>query len=221
MTPTKRSFWRNFWGETGRNTGKWASNKIFGVTGWATPRRIIFDGLDKNSIEKVKKLTNNSTPEPTNLDNQISGFNDIKNDEIHKHNFAEEKELLDLNEEYEEQQLYAEARKVNFNIKNTGNISSQLDKLLTAAFTAANNNMNIDVYVSRINTGIILLRRLNENKLADHYTEEKQRLVVGKKRKNLLLILVFVVVLTALVYFAFFYKSASDDFLSKILGFFK
>lgn len=29
-------FWGSFWRETGKNTGKWASNKIFG-RGWSTP----------------------------------------------------------------------------------------------------------------------------------------------------------------------------------------
>jgi hypothetical protein len=29
-------FWSSFWRETGKNTGKWASNKIFG-RGWSTP----------------------------------------------------------------------------------------------------------------------------------------------------------------------------------------
>jgi hypothetical protein len=38
------TFFSSFWRETGRNTGKWASNKIFGNTGWATPRRHIIEG---------------------------------------------------------------------------------------------------------------------------------------------------------------------------------
>lgn len=39
----KSTFFQSFWREAGRNTGKWASNKIFGPTGWATPRRHIID----------------------------------------------------------------------------------------------------------------------------------------------------------------------------------
>jgi hypothetical protein len=60
----KSSFWRNFWGETGRNTGKWMSNKVFGNTGWATPRRHLLgandsetqSGFSKRERRKLKKL---------------------------------------------------------------------------------------------------------------------------------------------------------------------
>lgn len=32
----RNRFWGNFWGETGRNSGKWMTNKVFGPAGWAT-----------------------------------------------------------------------------------------------------------------------------------------------------------------------------------------
>lgn len=48
---SKNSFWGNFWGETGRNSGKWVSNKLFGPAGWATPRRHIFN----NEIKRIEK----------------------------------------------------------------------------------------------------------------------------------------------------------------------
>ena len=32
-------FWSSFFRETGKNTGKWASNKVFG-SGWSTPHRL-------------------------------------------------------------------------------------------------------------------------------------------------------------------------------------
>ncbi len=44
------SFVKSFKREMGRNTGKWASNKVFGNTGWATPRRHIIE------VEERKKL---------------------------------------------------------------------------------------------------------------------------------------------------------------------
>lgn len=43
------TFWKSFTREVGKNTGKWASNKIFGNTGWATPRRHIIE------VEERKK----------------------------------------------------------------------------------------------------------------------------------------------------------------------
>ncbi|HCY00658.1 MAG TPA: hypothetical protein DG754_11015 [Bacteroidales bacterium] len=42
-------FGKSFSQELGKNTGKWASNKIFGNTGWATPRRHVIE------VEQRKK----------------------------------------------------------------------------------------------------------------------------------------------------------------------
>lgn len=36
-------FGKSFQNELGRNTGKWVSNKVFGNTGWATPRRHVIE----------------------------------------------------------------------------------------------------------------------------------------------------------------------------------
>ncbi|MDD2197865.1 MAG: hypothetical protein PHW91_11840 [Bacteroidales bacterium] len=44
-------FGKSFSQELGKNTGKWASNKIFGNTGWATPRRHVIE------VEQRKKAT--------------------------------------------------------------------------------------------------------------------------------------------------------------------
>jgi hypothetical protein len=46
------TFFSSFWRETGRNTGKWASNKIFGNTGWATPKRHIIEGASASKKSK-------------------------------------------------------------------------------------------------------------------------------------------------------------------------
>ena len=54
------TFWKSFTREVGKNTGKWASNKIFGNTGWATPRRHIIE------VEERKKSGNENT-----MDNAI------------------------------------------------------------------------------------------------------------------------------------------------------
>ncbi|MDD3892516.1 MAG: hypothetical protein PHE03_09485 [Bacteroidales bacterium] len=42
-------FGKSFSQELGKNTGKWASNRIFGNTGWATPRRHVIE------VEQRKK----------------------------------------------------------------------------------------------------------------------------------------------------------------------
>jgi len=43
------SFGKSLKSELGRNTGKWVSNKVFGNTGWATPRRHVIE------VEQRKK----------------------------------------------------------------------------------------------------------------------------------------------------------------------
>lgn len=52
---SKNRFWGNFWGETGRNSGKWVSNKVFGPAGWATPRRHIFNNEMKIAEKAAMK----------------------------------------------------------------------------------------------------------------------------------------------------------------------
>lgn len=42
-------FGKSLQNELGRNTGKWVSNKVFGNTGWATPRRHVIE------VEKRKQ----------------------------------------------------------------------------------------------------------------------------------------------------------------------
>jgi hypothetical protein len=63
-------FWSSFWRETGKNTGKWASNKIFG-RGWSTPY-----SHDVN-------VTNTSSPASNDgqrVDNNLRSESIIQND---------------------------------------------------------------------------------------------------------------------------------------------
>lgn len=76
MSRRKRSrFWGSFWGETGKNTGKWVSNKVFG-SGWSTPYSIetkrrdtidaqsYIDSIDKQKSEqKIKAISGNTLEE--------------------------------------------------------------------------------------------------------------------------------------------------------------
>jgi len=54
----KNTFFSSFWRETGKNTGKWASNKIFGDTGWSTPRRHIIERGENNSGSRGNRNSN-------------------------------------------------------------------------------------------------------------------------------------------------------------------
>jgi hypothetical protein len=85
---SRNNFWRNFWGETGRNSGKWVSNKVFGDAGWATPRRHIFSN-DSGKIQKIAKKalddfpesvksTQNDTPKTVIKKNVATNEHDVK-----------------------------------------------------------------------------------------------------------------------------------------------
>jgi hypothetical protein len=96
---SRNNFWRNFWGETGRNSGKWASNKVFGDKGWATPRRHIFSN-DTARIEKENKKTlddlsesqnrpQNSPPTTIIKKNVATNEHDVKIAEIERKSLSE------------------------------------------------------------------------------------------------------------------------------------
>lgn len=145
----KSRFWGSFWGETGRNTGKWASNKIFGSTGWATPRRHIFDSDNSPSGRKRSRSSSedysDNTPE--------HDWNEVRVDR-----------LLEM------------ANEISFNTNNIDEICVKLDDLLTGAQTANkfihSDNMCNKVFVSKIKSGIMRLRRNQEYELADFYKQE-------------------------------------------------
>lgn len=45
-------FGKSFKREFGKNTGKWASNKVFGKTGWSTPRRHVIEAEERKKKER-------------------------------------------------------------------------------------------------------------------------------------------------------------------------
>lgn len=145
----KSRFWGNFWGETGRNTGKWASNKVFGPTGWATPRRHIFDG--DNSTSSTKRT-------------RRSSVNNSSSETEHDWSEARVDRIIEM------------ANEISFNSNNIDEICTKLDDLLTGAQTANklihSNNMCNKVFVSKIKAGIMRLRRNQEYELASFYSQE-------------------------------------------------
>lgn len=64
MTRRRSRFWGSFWGETGRNSGKWISNKIFGF-GWSTPYSIENKQSNIIDAENTFESPNKRTPELT------------------------------------------------------------------------------------------------------------------------------------------------------------
>ncbi len=166
--PKKSRFWGGFWGETGRNSGKWLSNKIFGTTGWATPKRLIFDNDTGNS--------------ESNSPNENSSDTDAEWDELRINN------LLEV------------AHEISFNDSNVESICSSLDNLLTAARKAnkyaQSNKLSSDIFQTKINAGIMRLRRLSEKELADFYQLELQivkRSTLWKKASPFVFMLVLLI----------------------------
>lgn len=153
MNRKKSSYWTSFWRETGRNTGKFTSNKVFGPTGWATPRRHIFDGDNSTSGTKITRG---------------SSVNNSSSETEHDWSEARVDRIIEM------------ANEISFNSNNIDEICTKLDDLLTGAQTADklihSNNMCNKVFVSKIKSGIMRLRRNKEPELADFYAQELKRI---------------------------------------------
>lgn len=153
----KSTFWKNFWSETGRNTGKFTSNKIFGPTGWATPRRHIFDS-DNSSSNNRNKSTNSIDEASGSASNNSSA-----------HDWSDERVEL----------IIEMANEISFTSNEVNDICAKLDDLLTGANTANrfihSHKMCNKVFLTKINSGIMRLRRNNEAELAQFYSDELKK----------------------------------------------
>jgi hypothetical protein len=140
-------FLDSFFRETGRNTGKWASNKVFG-DGWSTPHRIKHGRDDSgNGIGRASA---------------DSGEYD-ETDEMMRDHLREQRNLKGV------------LADTDFNSGNADQISTQLDDLLTAASQAISSSMSVAPFMTKIRSGILRLHRMNEPELAMHYDRELSR----------------------------------------------
>jgi hypothetical protein len=180
----KSRFWSNFWGETGRNTGKWASNKIFGDTGWATPKRHILH----NEGRRGNYAKGGASP---------SGSYDAQKDSL-----ATE---LYLTEHFENiRELRQKASEISFDSGNTNQICNRLDELLTGARMAQQSNSSESIFTTKIRAGIVRLRRAGEYELANFYRSELNKVLLTKIGKKLVTLLLMILVFGGLIFFAFF-----------------
>lgn len=76
----KSSFWNAFKRETGKNTGKWASNKIFG-TGWSTPYKNDLSITNSSADDALDDEATDQGSTETNIHYDI----DVKNVETNTH----------------------------------------------------------------------------------------------------------------------------------------
>lgn len=84
------NFWKSFWRETGKNTGKWASNKVFGNKGWATPKRHILDtdeGSKKSTSSTRRSHSSDSISSNEETEATYNGFELV--DKINESDFGD------------------------------------------------------------------------------------------------------------------------------------
>ena len=109
----------------------------------------------------------------------------------------------DAEEEWDElriNNLLEVAHEISFNDSNVESICSSLDNLLTAARKAnkyaQSNKLSSDIFQTKINAGIMRLRRLSEKELADFYQLELQKVkssTLWKKATPFVFILVLLI----------------------------
>ncbi len=172
----RSSFWRNFWGETGRNSGKWMSNKVFGDEGWATPKRVI-------------------------LRSEGSGKSDKDDDFL-----DEGDELPSVKTKLDKKYLYLKATELKFDSNDIAEISTSLDELLLGARQALQDQSSVDIFKVKIRSGITRLKRLGEIDLADFYSSELKRLNRSVILKKISIFILAIIVFSGLIFVAFFYK---------------
>lgn len=198
MKKKKSAFWGNFWGETGRNTGKWTSNKIFGPNGWATPRRLIFD-TESPTTKKLNSRSNKSRS--SQFESELNQTNQINL----------EKKKLDLKEKqvaYQESRkdkIIEMAKKISFSSSDADDICSKLDELFLGANKAAAHMdytfFNSNIFVPKIKSGIMRLNRINEIELAHFY--QKQLNILSRAhfiRKKIPIIIYFIVLIISILW---------------------
>lgn len=167
----KSRFWGNFWGETGRNSGKWISNKMFGNAGWATPRRHIFgDGSgDEKKIRNRSSTSSSSASASRSLSYDTTKSQEL----IETHRIALEEKELNF-KHVNQEKILEMAKNIKFNASDLESICSTLDDLILGA-TKTNNFMkttsfNDNIFVHKIKAGIVRLNRLEEYEMAEFYT---------------------------------------------------
>jgi hypothetical protein len=144
------SFWGSFWRETGKNTGKWASNKVFG-SGWSTPFKHIVEGESGKDSRDMD----------LEIDNMLSKI-------------GEKKSCSSVNSD--EFMLNA-ANKVVFNQNDITDVRTKLDELLVNANMARDKWRNSRIFEVKIKSGIILLKQAGATELANFYEIELNNII--------------------------------------------
>lgn len=193
-------FWTNFWRETGRNTGKWVSNKVFGNSGWATPRRHYIN-FEHEGIKGAFNLKPGS------------------DDEFMR---SVQWELQRLEEMGKREDMIEEVSKIQFT-NNPEKIAFDLEKLLVIlGKLKLGDNLRHSVIV-KIEAGIKRLILLKQHEMAHFYNQQLKRL----KRRPIIVVItslgMFVgwFILMLLLIRLLDNSSSSNSFIDKFLSSFK
>lgn len=109
------------------------------------------------------------------------------------------------------------ARNIDFVSKDIDEITVQLDDLLVEAQNTFKSQMDPEIFKVKIRSGIVRLRRVNENVLADYYETELNKLNKRHFASKTLKVIILIFVLLGLIYFGFFFKPMS--FFKSAYGF--
>lgn len=154
----KSSFWNSFKRETGKNTGKWASNKIFG-TGWSTPYKNDLSITNSLADEALADEATDQGSTETNIHYDI----DVKNVETNTHDVTIEQIRNNADKEFWSNQEKSTTKKSRNGIILTFGIIA----LVFLAIFFLNKNMkdnqlsNSEIQIQLETKEIIILQLIN------------------------------------------------------------
>jgi hypothetical protein len=155
-------FFKSFWRETGKNTGKWASNKVFG-DGWSTPFRTRIS-RDEPSIEEIEAVVSRTQAPRGGMSKRMS----------------------------DPDYLFDKAEDVQFNSSEINDITNKLDELLLGAHKAIEDGTSVQIFRTKIRSGIQRLKRLGEIDTAHFYESEYGKISRGVMMGRLFIVFIFV-----------------------------
>jgi hypothetical protein len=143
-------FWGSFWRETGKNTGKWASNKVFG-RGWSTPH-----SHDVNINHSGSNFSDNNP-----IDNSSENNTDDLLNELHENDALDSQRSIEiLNQDFSD------------NPKELFEQVSDLISQLNVRSIGIQSSSKKNALISRANHGILLMESLGMHEAAAEFKKE-------------------------------------------------
>jgi hypothetical protein len=153
-------FWGSFWRETGKNTGKWASNKVFG-RGWSTPHS---HDVNLNHSGSNLSGTNNIDHSSGSNDNSSGNNRDDLLNELHENDALESQRSTEiLNQDFSDnpKELFEQ-------------VSDLISQLNVRAIGIQSSSMKNGL-ISRARHGILLMETLGMHEAAAEFKKDLRR----------------------------------------------